>query len=262
MTECERPTPYDERPDLDLVAAYLEAHGLSVERFSKEETLSGKTPDFRARKGGAIVAYCEVKAPQDDPWLDDLLRCAPPDTTVGYARSAPTFKRLARHLKKAALQLAAVNPNRTELNILAYVNHEDATRYADFHELLTGRFIDTNGKQLQTRRPPAKVHEIDVYLWFEGATTKPSPIVNDADPKRMRRVCALLDFPRLARSSDILVATATIGTPALHETPLDLVAVAAFWLAPSIVLFFLLRKEARETRAKLNAAGEPTAEQF
>jgi hypothetical protein len=34
---------------------------------------------------------------------------------------------------------------------------------------------------------------------------------------------------------------------------LDLVAVAAFWLAPSIVLFFLLRKEARETRAKLDA---------
>jgi hypothetical protein len=202
MTECERPTPYDERRDLDLVAAYLEAHGLSVERFSKEETLSGKTPDFRARKGGAIVAYCEVKAPQDDPWLDDLLRCAPPDTTVGYARSAPTFKRLARHLKKAALQLAAVNPNRTELNILAYVNHEDATRYADFHEMLTGRFITTSGKQLQTRRPPAKVREIDVYLWFEG-TTKPSPIVNDADPERMRRVCALLDFSGLAGSGDV-----------------------------------------------------------
>ena len=50
MTECERPTPYDERPDLDLVAAYLEAHGLSVERFFKEETLTGKTPDFRVRR--------------------------------------------------------------------------------------------------------------------------------------------------------------------------------------------------------------------
>lgn len=39
----------------------------------------------------------------------------------------------------------------------------------------------------------------------------------------------------------------------MHETPLDLAAIAAFWLAPSIVLFFLLRKEARETRAKLDA---------
>jgi hypothetical protein len=193
------PTPYDERADLDLVAAYLAAHGLSAERFSKEETLTGKTPDFRVLKGGAIVAYCEVKAPQDDPWLDDLLRDAPSDTIVGGARPAPTFKRLARHLIKAASQLAAVNPNQTELNILAYVNHEAATRYADFHEMLTGRFIATDGKQFQTMRPPAKVREIDVYLWFEG-TTKPSAIVNDADPERVRRVCALLDFPRLASS--------------------------------------------------------------
>jgi hypothetical protein len=98
-------------------------------------------------------------------------------------------------LKKAASQLAAVNPNRTELNILAYVNHEDATRYADFHEMLTGRFLTADGKQFQTMRPPAKVREIDIYLWFEGAKAAPSPIVNDADPDRMRRVCALLDFP-------------------------------------------------------------------
>jgi hypothetical protein len=178
---------------LQALSPLSAAHELSAERFSKEETLTGKTPDFRVRKCGAIVAYCEVKAPQDDPWLEDLLRDAPPDTIVGGGRSAPTFKRLARHLKKAASQFAAVNPRRTELNILAYVNHEDATRYADFHEMLTGRFIAAGGKQFQTMRPPDKVREIDVYLWFEGATAK--PIVNDADPERMRRVFALLDFP-------------------------------------------------------------------
>jgi hypothetical protein len=45
----------------------------------------------------------------------------------------------------------------------------------------------------------------------------------------------------------------------MHETFLDLAldlaaiaAPAAFWLAPSIVLYFLLRKEARETRAKFD----------
>jgi hypothetical protein len=176
----EMPTPYDERPDLDLVAAYLAAHGLSAERFSKEETLSGKTPDFRVRKGGAIVAYCEVKAPQDDPWLDDFLRDAPPDTIVGGARPAPTLKRLARHLKKAASQLAAVNPNQTELNILAYVNHEDTTRYADFHEMLTSCVITTGGKQFQTM-PPARGREIDVYLWFarqSQARSSMTPIRN------------------------------------------------------------------------------------
>jgi hypothetical protein len=177
----EMPTPYDERPDLDPVAAYLAAHGLSAERFSKEETLSGKTPDFRVRKGGAIVAYCEIKAPQDAPWLDDFLRDAPPDTIVGGARPAPTLKRLARHLKKAASQLAAVNPNQTELNILAYVNHEDTTRYADFHEMLTSCVITTGGKQFQTMRPPARGREIDVYLWFarqSQARSSMTPIRN------------------------------------------------------------------------------------
>ena len=60
------------------------------------------------------------------------------------------------------------------------------------------------------------------------------------------------------RARQALVAAAG-GRIAMHETPLDLAldlaaiaALAAFWLAPSIVLYFLLRKEARETRAKLD----------
>jgi hypothetical protein len=39
----------------------------------------------------------------------------------------------------------------------------------------------------------------------------------------------------------------------MHETPLDIAVIVAFWLAPAVVVFFLLRKEARETRAKLDA---------
>jgi hypothetical protein len=34
----------------------------------------------------------------------------------------------------------------------------------------------------------------------------------------------------------------------MHETPLDIAVIVAFWLAPAVVVFFLLRKEARETR--------------
>ena len=41
--------PHDEESDLKLVAAYLAERGLSVGRF-KQETLTGKTPDFRVRK--------------------------------------------------------------------------------------------------------------------------------------------------------------------------------------------------------------------
>jgi hypothetical protein len=192
-------TPYDEQSDLDLVAAYLATRGLSAERFSREETLIGKTPDFRVHEDGAIVAYCEVKSPQDDTWLDDCLRVAPPETIVGGARTDPTFKRLARHLRTADLQFSAVNPSRTELNILAYVNHEDTSRYADLHETLTGYFHTSDGKKIPTvlqitQGIEEAIRRIDAFLWFESATRNLGglPIINDADPERMRRVRALL----------------------------------------------------------------------
>jgi hypothetical protein len=38
---------YNEQSDLDLVSAYLGSRGLSAERFSAEETRTGRTPDFR-----------------------------------------------------------------------------------------------------------------------------------------------------------------------------------------------------------------------
>jgi hypothetical protein len=172
--------PHNELPDLDLVAGYLATHGLSAERFAKEELPLGKNnPDFRVRKDGAVVAYCEVKSPLDDP--------------LSGARDDPTFDRLIRFLKKAATQFDAFNPSRTELNILAYVSHKPTTLYADLHEMLTGHFLALSGEQIQTMRPPAEAKDIDLYLWFEGAAAKPALLVNDLDPDRVKRVCALFD---------------------------------------------------------------------
>jgi hypothetical protein len=171
------PTPYDERAeqtDLDLVAAYLTALGLSAERILKQP---GKTPDFRVRMDGAIVAYCEVKAPQEDNWLG--------------VRKDPTNERLVRFLKQAVEQFNAVNPSRAELNILAFVNHKGGTRYADLDETLTGYFLASDGRSIPTMRPPAEVSEVDIYLWFEGRSLcYVAP--NYHDPERGRRACALL----------------------------------------------------------------------
>lgn len=100
MTERVRPTPYDDLPDLDLVASDLACH-----RFSKEETLSGKTPDFRVRKGGAIVAYCEVKAPQDDPWFADPLRHRYTRLSATPGRTRPSNDWLGRAGKELATYL-------------------------------------------------------------------------------------------------------------------------------------------------------------
>jgi hypothetical protein len=192
--------PYDEQSDLDLVAAYLADRGLSTERFLHAETQTGRTPDFRIWQDGVVVAYCEVKAP-NDPWLDELLDDAPPLTIVGGARSDPIFNRLARLLTKADTQFAAVNPDRTKLNILAYVNHDDASRYHDLVETLTGYFHSDDGT-----RHPTMLHiaegqigeakrRIDAFLWFEGKTRRMvGAVINEVDLERVQQLCALLDI--------------------------------------------------------------------
>jgi hypothetical protein len=130
--------------------------------------------------------------------LDDLLHNAPSETIVGGARRDPIFNRLARLLERAASQFAAVNPSRRELNILAYVNHDPASRYADLHETLTGYFLASDGSTHPTVRRIAEdwigeaKRRVDVFLWFEGANMW--GLINDADPMRVRRVCALFGF--------------------------------------------------------------------
>lgn len=167
--------PYNERPDLDLVASYFSDRGLTAERFSRAETQVGRTPDFRVRQGDRLVAYCEVKSP-NDPWLDEQLEDAPPLTIVGGLRSDPVFNRLSRLLSKADTQFAAVNPDRSALNILAYVNHDEASHYGDLVETLTGYFHADDGTRHATmlhisegRIGNAK-RRMDAFLWFEGST--------------------------------------------------------------------------------------------
>ena len=188
--------PYNEQLDLDLVAGYFSGLGLAAERFSQTEMQTGKTPDFRIRRDGVLVAYCEVKAP-NDPWLDGLLDDAPPLTIVGGARSDPIFNRLSRLLSKADAQFAAVNPARTALNILAYVNHDDGSHYYDLVETLTGYFHADDGTKHATmlhiaegRIGDAK-RRIDGFLWFDSSTGRMA-LITQTDQMRQLQLCTLL----------------------------------------------------------------------
>lgn len=189
---------YDEQPDLDLVSAYLADRGLSTERFSQTETQAGKTPDFRVRQAGKVLAYCEVKSP-NDPWLDDLLEDAPPLTLVGGARPDPTFNRLSRLLAKADAKFTAVNPAREELNILAYVNHDNVNSYKDLRETLTGYFYANDGTKHPTMMDIAEgriaeaKRRIDASLWFEAKNGRMTgAVISLVDPERVQRICSLL----------------------------------------------------------------------
>jgi hypothetical protein len=142
------PKQFDEQPDLTLVADWLGTHGLTTERFSQRETQTGKTPDFRVKRGDHLLAYCEVKSP-NDPWLDEQLEHAPAFTLVGGPRRDSTFNRLARLINKAAEQFTAVNQDRSALNVLAYVNHVDASGFHDLQEVLTGHIRAADGMLIQ-----------------------------------------------------------------------------------------------------------------
>lgn len=191
---------YDEQPDLDLVSAYLAGRGLSAERFAQSETQAGKTPDLKVRHDGTLRAYCEVKSP-NDPWLYDLLDDAPPLTPVGGLRPDPTFNRLSRLLSKADAQFTAVNPRREELNILAYVNHDNASSYNDLRETLTGYFYASDGTKHPTMMDIAEgrigepKRRIDAFLWFEAKNGRMTgAVLNTVDSERLRRICSLLQF--------------------------------------------------------------------
>jgi hypothetical protein len=191
--------PYNEQPDLDLVAKYFVARSLSAERFSDTEK-TGKTPDFRIRQGGLLVAYCEVKAP-NDPWLDEQLDDAPPLSIVGGCRPDPTFNRLGRLLRKADAQFSAVNADRAALNIVAYVNHDGGIHFGDLVETLTGYFHASDGTKHLTMSSIAEgqigyeKRRIDCFLWFDpNSQHMPSAVLNESDDERLLRLCALLGF--------------------------------------------------------------------
>jgi hypothetical protein len=191
------PKQFDEQADLDLVAGWLDTHGLATERFAQHETQTGKSPDFRVKRGKELVAYCEVKSP-NDPWLDKQLEGAPAFTRVGGDRPDPTFNRLGRQINQAGEQFTAVNRDRAAVNILAYVNHAEHSGLHDLLEVLTGHFHAADGMRYPTMLHfssgiiRAAKQMIDAFVWFDGASGKLRGIVFNEDVGRRVRTCALL----------------------------------------------------------------------
>lgn len=160
----------------EAVKYWLENHGLTVELFSKPEMHAGKSPDFKVMKCGEMLFYCEVKNPQEDKWLDNMLDDAPKGEIVGGLRCDPIFNRLEKHFKKAVAQFKSVNENHCYPNVLIFVNEDHLSDFRDFREKLTGYFTSEDGTKSKTMRA---LHEgpigtdvdfIDLVMWFqEGA---------------------------------------------------------------------------------------------
>lgn len=201
---CEKAmtTIRDESGDCRLVAAYFEGHGLRLSRFSKNETRAGKTPDFRVMDDVRLFAYCEVKSPRDE-WLDEQIDQAEPGEIVGRPRPDPIFNRLSTMVGKAAKQFNAVNPERSVPNILAIVNHDDASHPGDLLETLTGFFHADNGTRHPTMRhvSEGRLREakdlIDLYVWINAQNGRVQGyLFSESVPAHVDALCAILGLDR------------------------------------------------------------------
>lgn len=160
-------------PDEIKLSKYLETRGLRTERFSKEETRKGKTPDFRVFEKTALSFYCEVKSSPKDGWLDEQLEIVPAGCVAGGGRNDPIFNRLTDDIHKAIKQFDAVNPSQVTPNVLALVNHDDMCAFNDLLGVVTGNFYAEDGsvhpiyRQFSEGRIKDEKHKIHLYVWLD-----------------------------------------------------------------------------------------------
>jgi|SRR5580700_5557426 hypothetical protein len=188
----------DEAPDIGLADELIfRPRGLSLQAYTHEELVRGKTPDRRVLQGGNLVAYMEIKSPRDD-WMDEKLEQAAPGEMVGGLREDPVFKRIRRHVRDAAEQFEAVNPVREHPNILVLVNHGTMNDYRDLREAVTGEFYAEGGERFPTMKREADQlvakNSIDAIAWIDARDCRLEGFMLNvqATPDFTSQVCALL----------------------------------------------------------------------
>jgi len=160
-------------PDEERVKRYLEDRGFTVERFSKEKTRTGKTPDFRVFQNTKFLFYCEVKSSVEDRWLDEKLNKASPGKLVGGARTDPIYNRLTGAIHKAVQQFDAVNKSRKHPNVLAILNHDDKCGFEDLIAIITGNFYAADGtahpifRKFSHGRIKNEKEKIHLIIWLD-----------------------------------------------------------------------------------------------
>jgi hypothetical protein len=171
-----------EESDLQMVEQFFAEHGLKAERIPKATT---KTPDFKILQSGDVVAFCELKSPQDvfsERVEDTIKEGGSGIVETGYGNDYRQARCIARAATKAAVQFTAVNPGHSVPNILLLVNHDTVSLYDDFSQAITGEIagIGRVGTPVRDGIP-----EIDVYVWVDASgrtKQKPERLFNHASP--------------------------------------------------------------------------------
>jgi hypothetical protein len=172
-------TQQDENADLQIVEQFFAARELTAKRIPETVT---KTPDFEIRRGTKVVAYCEVKSPQDvvPERLNEAIRSGRGGIIdTGYRNDYRQARCVERAAIKGEPQFAAVNPGHTVPNILIVVNHDTTCVYEDFAQAITGiipELVHPVGGAVRDL-----VKEIDAYVWIDASGR------TSAQPQRLFR---------------------------------------------------------------------------
>jgi hypothetical protein len=159
--------------DNQQVVRFLGQYGLRCEPFSKNELARSKTPDFRVFQGSNLAFFCEVKSLIKDGWLDDQLSEARPEELVGGLRQDPIYNRVSYKVHEAVQQFDAVNRDRSQPNVLIFVNRDRMADYNDLRATLTGGIpLEEGGtfwgfSQYSDGRIREEKYRIDLYIWLD-----------------------------------------------------------------------------------------------
>jgi hypothetical protein len=161
---------HQEERDLVLVQQFFAARELMAERIP-ETTV--KTTDFKILRNSELVAFCEVKSPQDvfAGRVKDAIIEVPGGQCGGVIESGPVsrqYRCMERAAKKAVAQFNSVNASHAVPNILMIVNHDAFSYEGDFVEAVTG-YIEGLGYAAKGVRD--EIPEIDAYVWLSSAAT-------------------------------------------------------------------------------------------
>lgn len=161
---------YDEAADADLMRKLaFDPNGITPEAFTEEELRAGKTPDFTLLRNGELSGYCELKSPRDDFIFE------PPEPGgVAVRENVPFYRKLGGHIRKAAQQFDAVNPDHVQPNVLVIVSHCPDIDRRDLIATIAGLPIPNSDQRMWMLSRKSQVEtlaaaeRIDLIIWIDG----------------------------------------------------------------------------------------------
>jgi hypothetical protein len=161
----------DEDADHRIVQHFFALRGLLAEAIRKAVR---KTPDFKISRDAQLVAFCEVKSPQDifTERVNSAITSGHAGVIeTGYGNDYRQARCIERAARKAASQFAVANSTHSVPNILMVVNHDAHADDEDFVQTLTGTLqgrVVAPGMQ-------NTIPEIDLYAWLDQKDRRNEP---------------------------------------------------------------------------------------